>query len=240
MDYSLIVPTYNESANIRALLDDLTKALNGLNYEIIVVDDDSPDKTWEIVGAYGKHNHRVKILRRTTERGLSTAVIAGWKAATGKYLAVIDGDGQHPPEAVRRIFDRLGKGDVDLVAGTRKSSGGSTGDWNLWRVFVSWVATMMAKVLFPVLLRNLGDPMGGLFGLRREIIVGKTLNPIGYKIMLEVIVRAKPGRIDEVPYTFLTRKAGASKMGSKEIFRYIRHLLKMRFLPAPKEGMRVD
>ncbi len=237
MNFSVVVPTFNESANIRTLLDDLTAALKGLDYEIIVVDDDSPDRTWEIVENYGKAEPRVRILRRTTERGLSTAVIAGWQAAKGKYLAVIDGDGQHPPEALRRLLEHIGKSGEDLVAGTRKSSGGSTGDWNLWRVFVSWVATSMAKVLFPFRLRNLGDPMGGLFCFRREVISGKVLSPIGYKIMLEVIIRGRPAKIGEVPYTFLTRKAGASKMGSKEIFRYLRHLLRMRFLPAPTQGM---
>lgn len=240
MDFSVVVPTYNESANIRTLLDDLGRELDGLDYEIVVVDDDSPDRTWEIAASYAKDHPRVKVLHRTEERGLSTAVIAGWSKSSGRYLAVIDGDGQHPPEALRRIFDRAAQGDLDLIAGTRKSSGGSTGDWNVWRVFVSWVATMMAKVLFPFRLRNLGDPMGGLFCVRKEIVTGKVMSPIGYKIMLEVIVRCGPKNIGEIPYTFLTRKAGASKMGSKEIFRYILHLLKLRFLPAPASGMRVE
>lgn len=239
MDFSLVVPTYNESANIRGLLDELGLALNGLDYEIVVVDDDSPDRTWELADRYSADHPRVRVIRRTTERGLATAVIAGWRAAKGRYLAVIDGDGQHPPEAIRRIFDRMAAGDVDLVAGTRKSSGGSTGEWNLWRVFVSWVATMMAKVLFPIRLQGLGDPMGGMFCMRREVVRGKVLSPIGYKIMLEAIIRGRPARMEEVPYTFLERKAGASKMGMKEIFRYLVHLLRMRFLPAPKAGMMV-
>jgi dolichol-phosphate mannosyltransferase len=226
MELSVVIPTFNEAGRIEALLAEVTQALEGIDFEVWVVDDDSPDLTWRLVEDFP--DRRVHCLRRIGEKGLATAVIAGWKKASGKYLAVIDGDGQHPPEALRRLYERMAAGGVDLTCGTRRAAGGSDGEWSLSRSLASRAAAALARVLFPRLLRCVSDPMSGMFCIDRRLIEGQALSPAGYKILLEVVVRCQPARIAEVPYVFHPRREGASKAGTRQAWLYLKHLVKLR------------
>src|SRR5947209_9799491 len=167
---SLIVPTFNESANIAELVDRADRALASVvpGYEIIVVDDSSPDGTADVVENIARANSRVRLVRRTAERDLSASVVDGWNAAGGQILAVIDGDLQHPPEKLADLIAAMVGTGADIGVASRNVSGGGVSDWALHRRAVSWSATLLASVLLPGLLRTVGDPMSGFFAVRRE------------------------------------------------------------------------
>lgn len=227
---SLILPTYNESKNIQKIIVILTDLLNLIipnNYELIVVDDDSPDRTWERAEAMTQEYPQLKVMRRIEERGLSTAVIRGWQEAKGEVLAVIDADLQHPPEILVKLLGQIEKG-ADLAVASRHVEGGGVSDWSIVRRFLSRGAQTLGLILLPNVLGRLSDPMSGYFMVRREAIAGYTLAPVGYKILIEVVARGKIGWIGEVGYVFQERNAGESKVTWKQYVEYLQHLLKLR------------
>jgi dolichol-phosphate mannosyltransferase len=188
---SLIIPTYNESKNIGELIRQLTALLDPLvgdGYELVVVDDDSADRTWELAAEIAIGSPRVRVIRRQDEKGLSTAVIRGWQAARGEILAVIDADLQHPPEATVALFQAL-QGQIDLAVGSRHVEGGGVSDWSFARRILSRGAQFLGLLLLPGVLGRVSDPMSGYFMVRRSAIAGVELSPLGYKILLEVIGR---------------------------------------------------
>jgi dolichol-phosphate mannosyltransferase len=232
---SMIVPTYNESKNIAEMVRRLATLLDGAlgqSYEIIVVDDNSPDRTWEFAQSLTAQYPQLRVMRRQNERGLSTAVIRGWQAARGEILAVIDADLQHPPEVTMGLWQEINRG-ADIAVASRHIEGGGVSDWSFLRRVVSRVAQMIGLVLLPGVVGRVSDPMSGYFMLRRGAIAGVELRPLGYKILIEVLGRGRFPWIGEVPYVFRERVEGESKATGKIYIDYLRHLLRLRLSTLP-------
>ena len=223
---SLVIPTFNERRNIVALIRRVVRTLEKVldSFEVIVVDDDSPDKTWEVVQELAKEHPYLKVIRRCEERGLATAVVAGWKVARGEILGVIDGDLQHPPEILAKLVRAISTTPTEIVVASRHVGEGGVSDWSLTRRFVSWGATGLATLVIPGVLRDVRDPMSGYFLLRRSVIKSVQLNPTGYKILLEVLAKGTYRFVQEVPYVFEERKEGSSKLGPQQYREYLLHL----------------
>ena len=227
---SLIIPTFNEARNLGELTAQLTALLEprlGAGYELVIVDDDSPDRTWEVALTLAAENPRIRVIRRTRERGLSTAVIRGWQAARGEVLGVIDADLQHPPEITVALWEAIEAG-ADLAVGSRHVEGGGVSDWSVRRRALSRGAQLLGLALLPGVVSRVKDPMSGYFMIRREAIAGRTMNPLGYKILIEVLGRGAVGRIAEVGYVFRERSEGASKVTWRLYIAYLRHLTRLR------------
>lgn len=228
--FSLVAPTFNEHVNIRAFLERTTAVLETQvpgHYEIIVVDDDSPDRTWEHAEAVAANLPAVRVIRRQEQRGLATAVMAGWRAARGDWLGVIDADLQHPPEVLVDLLKAMREG-AELAIGSRHVRGGGVSRWNLGRRLISRSAQVLGALLLPA-ARRVSDPMSGLFIVRRDAIDFEALSPVGYKILLEVLVRGPVGRIAEVGYVFDERRRGQSKVTAQIYWQYLRHLARLRW-----------
>ncbi|WP_019499506.1 glycosyltransferase [Pseudanabaena sp. PCC 6802] len=227
---SLVVPTYNERPNIQTLVERISKLLDPVLegfYELIVVDDDSPDRTWELAQALCNDYPQLTVIRRQQERGLSTAVIRGWQAAAGQILGVIDSDLQHPPEILLQMLTAL-KGGADLVVASRHIEGGGVSDWGFIRRFLSRGAQLLGLIILPNAIGRVSDPMSGYFMVRRDAVIGRDLDPIGYKILIEVLGRCQIDRIAEIGYVFQERQEGASKVTWKQYVEYIQHLIRLR------------
>jgi len=217
---SVVVPTYNEATTIPTLAARLAAAMGARAWELVVVDDGSPDGTADVAERLAPAIP-VRVVRRSGKLGLATAVMAGFAAASGDTLVVMDADLSHPPEVVPRLVDAVADGS-ELAVGSRYVAGGGTVDWPLRRRVVSRVACLMGNLLVPV-----RDATSGFFALRRSVIDGVRLDPIGFKIGFEVIARGRYRRVVEVPYTFRDREAGRSKFGRREILDYALQLGKV-------------
>jgi dolichol-phosphate mannosyltransferase len=225
MKLSVISPTFNEAANVGPLIEQVGKALVGTDFEILVVDDNSPDLTWSLAENLVLTNPRVRVIRRMQNPGLGPAVIDGFTAATGEVLACIDADLQHDPSILPKMMDELANG-AEVVVGSRYVDGGGTGDWNLLRRFESWVATRIAQIFLGVKLR---DPLSGYFLMRRDdfAAVRDRLNASGFKILLEILAKLRSQKVREVPYTFRARLAGESKLSSKVVLQYAKQVWRL-------------
>ena len=228
--FSLIVPTYNESKNLAKLVEILTQLLNNYfheNYELIIVDDDSPDLTWQVGLDLLPNYPQLRVMRRQGEKGLSTAVIRGWQSSQGEILGVIDGDLQHPPETLIKMLDEMAKG-ADLAVASRHVEGGGVSDWGFMRRFLSRGAQMLGLLILPNVIGRISDPMSGYFMVRRSAIANCPMNPLGYKILIEVLGRGNIGSVAEVGYVFQERQEGESKVTWRQYVDYILHLLRLR------------
>lgn len=219
---SIIVPAYREAPNIEALTTRLFAAAHarGWTIELIIVDDNSGDGTEEIVAGLSAR-YDVRLIVRREERGLSSAVLAGFREARHEKLAVMDADLQHPPEVIPDLLERLDDPQFDFVIATRYDSTGTiAADWPVRRRLASKMATLAARPLAP-----LSDPMSGCFALTRTTLNrAARLDPLGYKIALELYVKCGCRRPCEVPFQFAARLAGKSKASFSEGVRYFRHL----------------
>jgi len=211
---SVVVPTYNEADSVTGLAERLHIALAGREWELVIVDDGSPDGTADVAAALAPRIP-VNVVRRAGKAGLASAVVTGFAAAHGDVLVVMDADLSHPPETVPALVDAI-EGGAELAVGSRYVSGGTIEDWPLDRRAVSRAACLMGNVLVPV-----RDATSGFFALRRSVIDGVKLNPIGFKIGFEVIARGRYTKVVEVPYTFRDRELGASKFGTREVVQYV-------------------
>ncbi|TMB04111.1 MAG: glycosyltransferase [Deltaproteobacteria bacterium] len=232
---SLIVPTYNESRNLEELLRQLTAVLEPRlsgEYEIVVVDDDSPDGTWAVAMRLAERWSAVRVMRRRSEKGLSTAVIRGWQVARGEVLAVIDADLQHPPEVLARLWEAV-KAGADLAVASRRAEGGGVSDWSALRRALSRGAQLLGLLVLPSVVGRVSDPMSGCFMIRRSAIAGVELSPLGYKILIEVLGRGRIRTICEVGYVFRERLAGESKVTARLYADYLRHLIRLRLATLP-------
>jgi dolichol-phosphate mannosyltransferase len=229
-EISIILPTYNESKNIWGILEHIQKSIpKDLRAETIVVDDNSPDNTAKIAEDYfysikEKTSHTINIIKRKAKDGLSSAILHGIQAASGNTIVVMDSDFSHPPHIIPKMLDTLKQTSCDIVIASRYVKGGSIQGWTLKRKLMSKIATKIAK-------KGLGiesyDPMSGFFAFKKNIINGLKFDAIGYKMLLEILVKTKGVKIQEVPYTFENRKAGASKLGASTIFDYCKSVWKL-------------
>jgi dolichol-phosphate mannosyltransferase len=233
--FTIVIPTYNEAGGIERLLRALDAAFkeHGLDGEIIVVDDNSPDGTGAIVDRLSSELP-VRALHRPGKLGLSSGVIDGWKAARkeSRALGAMDADFSHDIAALPRMVEALASGQYGLAVGSRYVPGGGIANWPKRRILTSRVACMLARPLTAV-----KDVTSGYILVKREAIEGVELDPIGFKIGLEVIAKGHYGKAIEIPYVFTDRVVGESKLNQKEIFNYLKQLRKLymaRILPAGK------
>ena len=227
---SLVVPTYNEAGNVLLLVEKLTGLLDRIcpnDYELIIVDDDSPDQTWEIARSLLSEYPSLRVMRRTAERGLSTAVIRGWQASRGRLLGVIDGDLQHPPEVLEKLLGELVAGS-DLALASRHVVGGGISEWSVFRRMTSRGAQILGLMIAPQVVGRVSDPMSGYFMVRRSSVTNQILNPQGYKILLEILGRGEIKQISEVGYVFQERQDGESKVTWRQYVEYLQHLVRLR------------
>ena len=213
-ELSIIVPTYNEHDNISELASRLKQCLEGYSWEVIFVDDDSPDGTAEKVRALGRADSRLRCLQRIGRRGLSSACVEGMLASTAPYLAVMDADLQHDERLLPQMLDLLKNGEADIVVGSRYVKGGGIGEWNTSRATISRFATRLSRAVVPV---ELTDPMSGFFMLRRDVLAEsvRNLSAIGFKILVDLFASSsRTLKFKELPYQFRNRHAGESKLDS--------------------------
>lgn len=226
---ALIIPTLREAENLRQLLDHIRSVLDPLNiiYEILIVDDDSRDGTEELVAAISRQDPRVRLLVRKGERGLAGAVLYGWQHTDGSVLGVMDADLQHPPELLPSLIKAI-EGGRDLAIGSRYTEGGELGEWNPFRKFLSAAAVSVTVPLQRASLRA-KDPMSGYFLVRRQCLNKIPFQRSGYKLLLDILVRARIRSVQEVPFAFGARFRGASKANFKVAWDYARLLARLYF-----------
>jgi dolichol-phosphate mannosyltransferase len=213
-ELSVVVPTFNERDNVTALFRKLESALAGRAWEVIYVDDNSPDGTWDVVRALAREDSRVRCIRRIGRRGLSGACIEGILASSAPCAAVIDADLQHDETQLPKMLALLQGGEVDLVVGSRYVEGGSADSFDKQRAGFSMLATSVAKKLLRV---EIADPMSGFFMIRRDRFeqLAPQLSIQGFKILLDIVATARGSlRIKEIPYSFGARLHGESKLDS--------------------------
>ena len=222
--FGLVIPTLNEAGNVPVLLDRIHKALGraSVEYEVIVVDDDSQDGTAQAVQAYAERNPRTRLLARKGQRGLAGAVIHGWEHTDANLLGVIDADLQHPPEVLPSLLRPTLDG-ADIAIASRYANGNGAGEWNKLRLLISRCGTWATTPLQRKDLR-IKDPLSGFFIVRRACIAGLDLQPEGFKILLEILVKGKIRKAVEVPFHFGNRYSGKSKADVRVALQYF-HLL---------------
>ena len=231
IQFSLVVPTYNERENLPTLIESLTQLLDRVlpgEYELIVVDDRSPDRTWEVACALMGQYPQLRVMCRQGERGLSTAIVRGWQVARGQWLGAIDADLQHPPQTLLQLLAAL-DGGVDFAVASRHVEDGGVSEWSFSRRFLSRGAQLLGLLILPGVVSRVSDPMSGYFIVRRDAIADRILDPVGYKIAIEVLGRGNIDRIAEVGYVFQERQEGASKVTVRQSIEYLQHLWRLRF-----------
>lgn len=221
---SIVIPTYREAANLEVLTERIFAAVQGagIDTELILVDDNSQDGSVEVVQRLTAR-YPVRMIVRIGQRGLSTAVLRGFEESRGRILLVMDADLSHPPEKIPELYGCMARGEADFVIGSRYVRQGQTRDWPLLRRVNSWAATLLARPLTPA-----SDPMAGFFCLERRTWEGADpLNPLGYKIGLELMIKGRCRTIHEVPIVFADRHAGKSKLTVKQQLLYLLHLKRL-------------
>lgn len=222
-DISIIIPTFNEKGNLQELFRRIDNSLD-CAYECILVDDNSADGTREFAEELSK-KYPIRVIYRKSERGLASAVVEGFKHASGNIFVVMDADLQHSPEKIPELIKELEKGS-DIAIASRYIQGGGIEKWSYFRRLTSYIAQFLAKTILPG-VRKIRDPLSGFFALNREVIKESNLNPSGYKILLEILAKGNYKKVAEVPLIFKERKTGKSKLNLREEINYLRHLYKL-------------
>ena len=221
-DLCVVIPVFEEGPNIRPMVEELRASLEGVEWEVLFVDDDSGDGTIAEIAALAAQDRRVRCLRRIGRRGLSSATIEGMLGSLAPLVAVMDGDLQHDPQTLRAMLDIFEReSSVELIVGSRYVQGGSLGEWEAGRVFVSRLATRLGKVMVP---KGLKDPMSGFFMLRRSLLddVVHKLSALGFKILLDILASSSRSiSFREVAIAFRNRRHGASKLDSLIAWEYL-------------------
>lgn len=231
-DLSVIVPTLNEADNLAPLASRIHAALGTRSYELLIVDDNSRDKTPDVCATLSEQYPLRLLVRTEPKDGLSGAVLHGMAQARGRVLVVMDADLQHPPEKLPELIEPIEKGQADFVIGSRYMKGGSIErGWTPYRALNSWIATVLARPF----AGRVTDPMSGFFALKRsDYEQAKRLTPLGYKIGLELLCKTRVQRVREIPIHFGKRVAGESKLSLKEQFRYLEHLSRLYDFSFPR------
>ncbi len=235
---SIIIPTYNESQNIVNILKSIREILpKNILTQTIVVDDNSPDGTGKIVEDYINNvkkiaGHTIDLIHRSAKNGLSSAILNGVSHANGDTIVVMDSDFSHPPQIIPKMIEALKQSHCDIVVASRYVRGGAIHGWSLKRKLLSKIATKIAKKGLGV---KADDPMSGFFAFKRNILSGLKFDAIGYKILLEILVKARGVNVKEIPYTFTDRKYGDSKLGISTILDYIKSVCKLYRFGESKE-----
>ena len=229
LDLSIILPTYNESLTIEKMLDAIAIAVPPrINAEVLVIDDDSPDGTSKIVNSYIQKSDGAVSFRvhtRKGKRGLSSAVIDGIGLAHGKFILVMDSDFSHPPQMISTMYDELVNNGLDIVVGSRYVEGGKYEEWPLIRKLISKVGNGLAGLWLGL---DVKDSMTGLFALKKDLIKNLSFEAIGYKILLEILVKTKGAKVKEVPFVCVNRQEGSSKFSFSIINDYFKLLKILR------------
>jgi dolichol-phosphate mannosyltransferase len=226
---SLVVPTYNEAVNIEPFLQRIRSLLDpglGNRYEVIVVDDNSPDETWKVAAGIQAHYPQLVVLCREEERGLSSAVIRGWQVAGGDILATINADFQHPPELLPKMLEMVRT--ADLVVATRLAAAGSFGEMPWLRRLLSRGARRAGQFFVPQIFSRVSDPLSGYYLLRREAIEGIELRPTGFKTLIEVLACGRIKTIGECGYAMQKRRHGQSNARLRHWLEYLIQLKRLR------------
>jgi dolichol-phosphate mannosyltransferase len=235
LDFSLVLPTYNERDNLAKLFGRLDRILAKYKFEVILVDDDSPDGTWAEAQVYQHRYKWLRVIRRRGERGLSSAVVCGFRHARGKILGVMDADLQHDANRLPELLREMER--ADFAVATRRAVGGSDGNWAWPRRTGSWCATLLTRLIARV---PLSDPMSGFFTVRRDVFAAVddwTLRPRGYKVLLYLYSRSLQCfgrhkiRLREVGYEFRERRYGQSKFSVKVVLDFVAMLFDLRLHP---------
>lgn len=229
MLFSLVIPTYNERASVGPVIEAASRSLTaaGIPFEIVVVDDDSPDGTAQ--AARQALGDRGRVLIRKGERGLASAIMAGFRESRGGILGAMDADGSHPADRLPDFLAPIRAGEADFVIASRYVPGGETAGWPLTRLLLSRAANRLARLLTPA-----RDATSGCFFLGRSVVETLDLPPRGFKICLEILVRGRFVRLREIPYRFVDRKAGASKMTPGVGIAYLAQVVKLALWKATK------
>lgn len=222
---AVVIPTFNERDNVKPMLALLDSALTGIPYEVLFVDDDSPDGTADLVRSISQQDIRVRVLQRVNRRGLSSACLEGMMATGAPYIAIIDADLQHDERILPAMLEKCRREKLDLVIGTRNSEGGSMGEFSANRVRLSQMGRKLSQWLTRT---ELSDPMSGFFLVDRRWLddVIHLASGIGFKILLDLVASSpRPVRVGEVPYQFRTRQFGESKLDILVGLEYLELLL---------------
>ncbi|MGA2595907.1 MAG: polyprenol monophosphomannose synthase [Bryobacteraceae bacterium] len=226
---SLVVPTYNEAVNIGPFLERIRSLLDpdlGSSYEVIVVDDNSPDQTWRVAAGLQSGYPQLVVLRREQEKGLASAVIRGWQAAGGEILATINADFQHPPELLPKMLEMAQA--ADLVIATRHAGAGSFGAMPWSRRLLSRGARRAGEFFVPQVFGRVSDPLSGYYFVRRESIEDIELRPTGFKTLIEILASGRVRTIAECGYAMQKRRHGRSNARLRHWLDYVRQLKRLR------------
>ena len=229
-EVSIIIPTYNESENIIQVLKSISEHIpKDIATEAIVVDDNSPDGTGKIVEDYindaqNKTGYTISIIHRKTKSGLSSAILDGIQHSSGETVVVMDSDFSHPPKIIPQLIEEIKTSKYDIVIASRYTEGGEVSGWSTKRKLISKTAKGIAKAGLGV---NESDPMSGFFAFNRNILEGIKFDAIGYKMLLEILVKTKGAKVKEIPYTFTDRTRGSSKLDSSTMFDYVKSVWKL-------------
>jgi dolichol-phosphate mannosyltransferase len=222
--FSILIPTYNEHDNIAPLLERIANAIPRSDYEVVFVDDDSRDGTSQlIIKLASKYPARVVV--RKGKKGLASAVVDGFGMVSTDIVVVMDADLQHPPEVVPALVKALQNG-ADVAVASRYVPGGGTAGWSRTRKVISSGAILLARIILPQ-SRRVKDPMSGFFAFKRSVIADVVLAPIGYKVLLEILVMGNSNKVAEVPLLFQPREKGKSKLDAKQEIEYLKHLISL-------------
>jgi len=229
-EVSIIIPTYNESENIIQVLKSIGENIQkDILTEAIVVDDNSPDGTGKIVEDYindaqSKTGYTIGVIHRKKKSGLSSAILDGIQHSGGETVVVMDSDFSHPPKIIPQLIEEIKTSKYDIAIASRYTEGGGVSGWSTKRKLISKGATGIAKVGLGV---NESDPMSGFFAFNRNILEGIKFDAIGYKMLLEILVKTKGAKVKEIPYTFTDRTRGSSKLDSSTMLDYVKSVWRL-------------
>ena len=229
-EVTIIIPTYNESENIIQVLKSIGEYIpKDIATEAIVVDDNSPDGTGKLVEDYindtqNKTGYTIDVIHRKTKSGLSSAILDGIQHSSGETVVVMDSDFSHPPKIIPQLIEEIKTSKYDIVIASRYTEGGEVNGWSTKRKLISKTAKGIAKAGLGV---NESDPMSGFFAFNRNILEGIKFDAIGYKMLLEILVKTKNAKVKEIPYTFTNRTRGSSKLDSTIMFDFVTSVWKL-------------